>query len=108
MPGPFVRYELGERLGAGGMAEVFRARAVRYDGSVQDVVVKRILPRLSDDLTFKAQFLDEATIASRLDHPAVVRFLDFGTMDGQLFLTLELVDGPDVGRLLRALVQRGE
>src|SRR5688500_15620134 len=100
MPGNIRRYELFERIGVGGMAEVFRAHAVRPDGTFVPVVVKRILPTLSGDEGFRQMFVDEARITALLDHPNVVRLLDLGRMDGQLFLALELVDGIDLHKLL--------
>ena len=103
MRGGFKRYELVDRIGVGGMAEVYRANGVRADGQVVPVVVKKILPSLSSDEGFRQMFVDEARITSLLDHPNVVRMIDLGRMDDQLFLALELVDGTDLQRVLTAL-----
>ncbi len=94
------RYELGDRIGAGGMAEVFRATALDADGSSRKVVLKRILPQFSEDPAYRVMFRDEWRIAAKLRHPNVVELLDAGTLDGQLFLAFEFVDGADVGRVL--------
>src|SRR5277367_1501869 len=74
----FGRYELLERISAGGMAEVFRAR-----DSQRDVVValKRILPQIAEDDDFIQMFEDEAKIASQLEHPHIARTLDFGRIN---------------------------
>ena len=101
MTGAFRRYELGERIGVGGMAEVFKAVGIGHDGNRSTVVVKRILPHLSEDPAYRQMFVDEAKIASTLDHPNIVRMLDLGRMDDQLFLALEFVDGGDLAQLLR-------
>lgn len=79
------------------MAEVFEATCRRHG----TVAVKRILPGLAEDEEFAAMFWDEARITSRLDHPNVVRVLDYGREQSELFMTLEFVDGPSVARLLR-------
>jgi len=78
------------------MAEVFRARAFDASGTLHDVVVKKILPHHSEEADFKTMFMDEARIASKLDHPNVVRVLDLGRLDGDLFLTMEFVEGTDL------------
>ena len=99
----FKRYELVERIGIGGMAEVYRANGVAADGSVVPLVIKKILPTLSGDKRFQDMFVDEARITAHLAHPNVVRLLDMGRMDDQLFLALELVEGVDLQRLLATL-----
>lgn len=90
-------YELADRLGIGGMAEVFSAT----HRSLGQVAMKLILPGLARDAEFADMFWDEARIASRLDHPHVVRVLDYGRVDGQLYMAMEYVDGPSLARALR-------
>jgi serine/threonine protein kinase len=97
------RYRLGQSLGVGGMAEVFKASYSGPGGFARTVVVKRILPAYSADPDFLRMFTAEAKILGMLHHPNVVQAYDFGEADGTLFLVLEYVDGPSVGRLLRAL-----
>lgn len=95
------RYEIQDRIGLGGMAEVFRAIAVEKDGRRRPVVVKRILEHLSEDETYRRMFLDEAKLVAGLHHANVVELVDAGRMDKQLFLAMEYVDGGDLGRVLR-------
>jgi serine/threonine protein kinase len=90
-------YELKERLGSGGMAEVFLAASPRRPL----VAVKRVLPGLAVDEEFRAMFWDEACIMAQLAHPNVVRLFDYGEADETLYLALEYVDGPSVARYLR-------
>ncbi len=90
-------YLLGERLGLGGMAEVFAAESPEHGR----VALKRILPSLTEERDFADMFWDEARVTSRLDHPNVIRILDYGRVNGQLFMALEYVDGPAVSRVLR-------
>lgn len=90
-------YILGDRLGVGGMAEVFAADSPQFGR----VAIKRILPGLLEDQEFSDMFWDEARITSRLDHPNIVKILDYGRIDSQLYMALEYVDGPTMARVLR-------
>jgi serine/threonine protein kinase len=97
----FGPYELEEKLGEGGMAEVFRARQRGPDGFVRTVCVKRLLPAIEADPSLAQAFGDEARILAALHHPAIVTVLDFGRHDGRSFLAMELVEGTDLRRVLR-------
>lgn len=97
------RYELLEKIGAGGMAEVYLAEAHLPDGTKRRLVVKKIHPHYSEDADYKRMFMDEAKIAGVLDHPNIVRVIDLGRMDEQLFIAMELVEGKDLQVVLRAL-----
>jgi serine/threonine protein kinase len=92
-------YELGEPLGAGGMAEVFLAEHVDRPGD--PVALKRVLPHLARDTRFVEMFRDEAHISASLEHANIARVLDFGAADGQYYLALEYVKGQSLARLLR-------
>ena len=71
-----ARYQLGARIGAGGMAEVFRAAVTGAEGFARDVAIKRVLPGLSDAGQFGAMFVTEARIASQLSHANIVHVID--------------------------------
>lgn len=101
------QYLLGERLGAGGMAEVFIAHGAEGEIAGKRFAIKRILPQLAKDPRFVAMFCDEGRICSALQHPNVVRVVDFGEHDGDLFMAMEYVDGISCARLLRAVAARG-
>jgi serine/threonine protein kinase len=101
--GQLGRYRLIEPLGVGGMAETFRATYSGPAGFERTVVVKRILPANCGDPEFLQMFAAEARILGMLHHPNVVQVYDFGESDGTLFLVLEYVDGPSIGRLLRVM-----
>ncbi len=110
-PGPvtqeFVtlgRYQLLSRLAVGGMAEVYLARQGEISGFKTLVVVKKVLPHLAVKPDFIAMFLDEARIASMLDHPNVVRISEVGRAGEEYFLAMELVQG----KSLASLLQHGE
>jgi serine/threonine-protein kinase len=96
------RYLLIERIGAGGMAEVFRAVTFGAEGFRRVIVVKRIRRELCDAPEFLQMFLDEAKICALLHHPNIVQVYDFGQADGAYFLAMEHIDGKDLGAVLRA------
>ncbi|MDW8362992.1 MAG: serine/threonine-protein kinase [Myxococcales bacterium] len=100
----FGDYVLYERIATGGMAEVYRAGRPGTAGFERPVAIKKILPHLSADPEFVRMFVDEAKIAVRLDHPAVVRILDLGRVGEDYFIAMELVEGRD----MRAIVTRLE
>ncbi|MBK9646813.1 MAG: serine/threonine protein kinase [Deltaproteobacteria bacterium] len=101
----FGRYTLHERLGAGGMAEVWRA-TLTHQGVEKRLVIKRILRGLSADPAFLAMFVDEARIASLLHHPNIVQLYDLGEVDGEWYLAMEHVHGLNLQRALHSLTSR--
>ncbi|HMJ14675.1 MAG TPA: protein kinase, partial [Polyangiaceae bacterium] len=101
-------YELGERLGAGGMAEVYMATRAGPHGFNKRFAIKLILPQLAQDARFVQMFCDEARICAALTHPNIVQVTDFGESEGNLFMAMEYVDGISCAKLLRAVAARGE
>jgi serine/threonine-protein kinase len=97
------KYFLHERLGAGGMAEVFRATYSPEGGFEKQVAVKRILPAYADNEEFLAMFRREAELGSLLIHPNIVQVLDLGRHQGTVFLAMEFVDGMPLSSLLHRL-----
>lgn len=93
--GPFYLERL---LGRGGMAEVFLA--YRGDRPHKKVVLKRIRPEYADSKAFLQRFVLEAQIASRLNHPNLVRFLEFGRVGLCHYLVMDMVEGYSLHRLL--------
>ena len=105
MLGPYL---LGDRLGLGGMAEVYVAHRAGPRGFAKRFAVKRILPELALDARFVAMFCDEARICAALCHPNIVQVVDFGEANGELFMAMEFVDGVSLARLLRTVSSRRE
>src|SRR5512134_1927239 len=95
------RYQLLERLGSGGMSDVFRARDLMLERSV---AIKVLHEHYSQDESFQQRFRQEARAAANLSHPNIVTVHDFGLDHGQLFIVMEYVPGKDLKTLLR---QRG-
>ncbi len=99
-----TRYELLDRIGVGGMAEIFRGKAVAAGGFEKPVAIKRILPHLSQDKRFVELLIAEAKVLSLLKHRNIVQIFDVGLGDdGQYFLVMEYVDGKDLGAIQRGL-----
>lgn len=100
----FGDYELRQRVAVGGMAEIFLARRCRPAGFAKAVAVKRVLPELARQESFRRMFADEARICASLNHPGLVQVFDYGEVDGVPFLVMEWVDGCD----LATLIHQGE
>ncbi len=96
-----MKYRLTEKIGSGGMAEVFRAVGEGPEGFERPFVIKRIHPRLSEAPEFVRMFVDEAKISARLVHPNIVQVFDFAQEDGGYYIVMEPVEGFDMGWLLR-------
>lgn len=94
------KYVLGERLGVGGMAEVWRATVEGPHGFRKEVALKRVHPHHGANEEFTAMFIDEARIAARLQHANIVQVIDFDEVDGRLYLAMELIKGCDLRRIL--------
>jgi len=92
----FGKYELLRKLATGGMGQIFLARPSGAPGLTKLLVVKRLLPHLATDRSFLNMFLDEAKIASRLDHPNIVRIHELGQAQGSHFLVMDYVAGEDL------------
>jgi eukaryotic-like serine/threonine-protein kinase len=105
-PVAFGRYLLVERIAIGGMAEIFKAKAIGPQGFERTVIIKRMLPQLARDREFVEMFIDEAKVMGRINHPKIVQVYDFGEVDGQLFIAMEHVDGLDALTLLNRCTQR--
>jgi eukaryotic-like serine/threonine-protein kinase len=91
------RYRIGALLGAGGMGQVYEA--TREDGSRTRVAVKILHGALADDEKLVARFRREAEAVGRIDHPNIVRLLDFHS-EAPPFLVMELLRGISLRRAL--------
>src|SRR2546430_300736 len=102
----FGRYVLIEKLAAGGMAEVFLARATRGEGWGKPCVIKRVLPHLSGAPGFTEMFLDEARLVARLNHPGIVQIFDLGKQGDDYYLAMEYLAGEDLAAILNELARK--
>jgi hypothetical protein len=99
---PFGRFRLMERLGGGGVVDVYRARIDEPDGAGRQVVVKRVRADRKGHESLAERLASEARVSARLVHPAIARVEESGEIDGERYLVRELVDGYDLSRVLRA------
>jgi serine/threonine protein kinase len=84
------RYRLGERIGHGGMGEVFVAHDLRLD---REVALKLLRAELAGQDGMRERVVAEARLAARLTHPHVVGVLDTGEQDGRPFVVMERLSG---------------
>lgn len=98
--GPYV---LGQRLGHGGMGEVYVA--ARIDGTGGPVALKLLLPHLSEHRPAVEMFINEARLVAHMAHPNVVRILDVGVDGNRYYLAMELVAGVPLTALIAGLAR---
>ena len=91
-------YRIEERLGVGGMGEVYRAVHVHLN---RPAAIKVLHSSQAADSSFQARFLREARAAAALSHPNIVEVFDFGEQDGVSYLVMELIPDGSLQRLLR-------
>lgn len=103
----FGRYRLLDRIGRGGMAEVFKAKSYGVEGFEKVVVIKRILPDLAKSKEFVEMFIEEAKLAVRLSHANIVQVFDLGLAPGKAgdeadayYMAMEFVHGFDLASIL--------
>jgi serine/threonine-protein kinase len=91
------RYAVIERIGVGGMAEVYRARDELLG---REVAVKVLSERLSTDRSFVERFRREAQAAANLNHPNIVSLYDYGSEGDTNFIVMEYIDGKSLGDVI--------
>ena len=88
-PVPFGKYTLQERLASTPVADIYRAVTRKADGAELSVVVKRLRPEASQDTDFLTSFVDEARVASMLEHPNIAKTYEGGKHEDSLFIAME-------------------
>jgi len=94
------RYRIVALLGRGGMGEVYRANDLKL---AQPVALKFLPEATANSETTLARFYNEIRIARQVSHPNVCRVYDLGDVEGQPYLSMEYVDGEDLGSLMRRI-----
>jgi len=92
-------YLITEKIGSGGMGEVYRAVQTSVDRSV---AIKILLPILADDPVLVARFRQEARMIATLEHPHILPLIDFGDEAGVLYLVTRYLNGGTLHDLIRA------
>jgi serine/threonine protein kinase len=106
LPLQFGRFELLELLGTGGMAEVYKAKASGELGFERIVVIKKILPSFATNDAFIQMLIQEAKLASLLQHANVVQTLDLGKIEDNYFICMEYVPGTDLLKTLTRFAKK--
>src|SRR5215471_9891660 len=91
------RFRVVTRLGRGGMGDVYRA----YDLELEQPVALKFLAGLHVDDRARARLRNEVKLARHISHPNICRVFDIGEADGELFLSMEYIDGEDLASLLK-------
>ena len=105
-PPRFGKYEILQLLGRGGMAEVYKARAVEGPRAGQLVALKRLTPRLTTDSEAVDLFCGEADVSAMLKHPNIVEVFETGLVGEVYYLAMEYVDGRDLALILARCRER--
>jgi serine/threonine-protein kinase len=90
------------------MARVFAARSPAHTTAIPRLVIKQMHPHLASNPRFVAMFVHEARVSTRLEHPNIVRVIDFEATDRGLYLIMEYVDGPDLLTVLKRCAERAQ
>jgi hypothetical protein len=102
----FGRYRLLQRLGEGGMAELYTAVLHGAEGFRRVYVVKRLRPEVARNRAAVEQFIDEAKLGSTLVHSNIVPVFDFGKVGDEYFLAQEYIIGRDLGKVVARQTER--
>lgn len=108
LPQRYGKYILLRRVAVGGMAEIFRAKAVGAEGFERDIAIKRILPNYTADESFVQMFKDEANIAAKLSHANIVTIFDFDEEGGTYYIAMEFIEGRDLKGMMDAGISAGK
>ncbi len=102
-PGRFGRLTLLRPIARGGMGQVWSAETPAGEACV----VKLLRAALVDDAQARRRFVAEAELLARLHHPAIVRVIEQGEVDGRLYVALEHIEGVPLRSLMNAVARRG-
>jgi eukaryotic-like serine/threonine-protein kinase len=112
-PHLFGKYFLLQRMAVGGMAEIYRARVpgARVPGEVggfeKELVVKRILRARAQDVNFIRMLVREAILTVQLTHSNIAQVYECGNIDGNYFISMELVNGVSMKEMMQAFARAG-
>lgn len=103
----FGRYTLVRKVGMGGMAEIWKAKAQGPQGFEKVLAIKKVLPHLVEDGEFIDMFVEEAKLVAGLVHPNIVQVFDFGQIGKKdYFIAMEYVPGANLAQVIRRLADR--
>ncbi len=99
----FGKYQVFAKLAAGGMAELFLAKQEGLAGINKTVVLKCVLPHLAQSEEFLTMFLDEARVATHLQHPNIVQIYEVGQVNDIYYIAMEYIRGQDLKKIRKKL-----
>ena len=106
-PHLFGKFFLLQRLAVGGMAEIYRARVPGADGFEKELVVKRILRARAQDQNFTRMLVNEAKLTVQLTHSYIAQVYECGRIEGDYFISMELVNGVSMKEMMHAFARAG-
>ncbi len=102
----FGKYFLLDRVGEGGMAEIFRARLATPEANGRFIVIKRIQGAFSNNQEFVQMFRAEVQVTMRFSHPNIVQLYESGEENAQHYIAMELVEGRNLRQVLSKISQK--
>jgi hypothetical protein len=106
-PHLFGKFFLLQRVAVGGMAEIYRARVPGAGGFEKELVVKRILPARAQDQGFIKMLVNEAKLTVQLTHSNIAQIYECGSIEGNFFISMELVNGVSLKEMMAAFAKAG-
>ena len=106
-PSRFGKYIFLEKIGTGGMAELYKAKIIGIQGFEKLIAIKKILPHLVDEKEFVDCFIDEAKLAALLNHQNIVQIYDFGSLEGTYYIAMQYLKGQDL-RMIRKRAEENQ
>jgi len=97
------KYLLLDKIGSGGMAEVYRGKLTGEKGFEKLIVIKKLLPHIATDQAMVAHFTNEARLAAMLQHENITAIYDYGEIDGEFFIVMEYLFGKDLSSVIDRL-----
>jgi len=97
----FGKYLLIDKIGVGGMAEVYIGKMTGDEGFEKLLVIKKILPHLTTEDELVKNFIDEAKIAALLQHENIIHVYDFGNIEDSYFIAMEYLFGKDLKLVIK-------
>jgi len=97
-------YNILRKVATGGMAEVFLAEKKGVGGFRRRVILKKLLPKFTEDPSFVEMFYNEAILVSNLNHPNIVQVYDVIRNKFEIYISMEYVDGPGLSVLFRNML----
>src|SRR3978361_1400746 len=105
---PIDRYVVLEHLSEGGMGAIYVGKKMGAGGFEMEVVLKQLLPEVTQQEEFIDLFLREAKLAATLDHANIIHTIDLVTAGGEYFIVMEYLAGGDLRKLIKRAKKRGK